>query len=180
MIENTKKIFNYDNISESKNISINDRKNEYKNSISAAGCLFYKIVKHKIYLLLISYADPKWPKLDDFGGKVDITDETILDTIKREVQEETNKVILLDIKNLKYELFYNKHAKYYSILTRVDDTFNKDTSVFGKIENTDQIYRKIKWYEYSKVKKQLAYRLLNNLELISYLDMINHVENYIL
>ena len=66
-----KKIFNFDNLSE----STTDKKVTYSNAISAGGCLFFR--KSDQHLLLIEYADPKWSKLDDFGGKVDIEDETI-------------------------------------------------------------------------------------------------------
>jgi 8-oxo-dGTP pyrophosphatase MutT (NUDIX family) len=67
-----------------------DKSKLYKNTISACGCLFYKIVNNKLKLLLISYSDPKWPKLDDFGGTIDEDDDNIIDAIVRETLEESN------------------------------------------------------------------------------------------
>ena len=88
-----RKIFNYDNFQESKIIPKLDKKYTYGNTMSAAGCLFYKKINDTIELLLISYDDPKWNNFDDFGGQVDDKDETIYDKIIRETQEETNNII---------------------------------------------------------------------------------------
>jgi len=165
------KIFNYDNLSESKLVQMNDKKNMYTNTISAAGCLFYKNTKNGKELLLIKYADPSWPKLDDLGGKIDSNDKTIIDTIVREVGEESNNIIsesqirnLLLQKENKY--FYNKQSKYYLILVKVDDKFFPDTSVFGDKEEHDKINRTINWYNFIDIKQKLAYRLVGTIQLM--------------
>jgi 8-oxo-dGTP pyrophosphatase MutT (NUDIX family) len=161
-----RKIFNYDDLSQTKTTKMTDRKNLYANTISAAGCLFYEDTAdgHK-QLLLIKYADPKWPRLDDLGGKIDEQDATIYDAIIREALEETNHVISDTemrqlVTNQKNKHFYNKQSKYYLILVKVDNHFYPDTKVFGQQEEHDQILRTISWYKFDDVKGQLAYRLL--------------------
>jgi len=168
----SRKIFNYDDLGESKIVSgLTDIKKLYKNTISASGCLFYKLVKGALYLLLISYDDPKWNKLDDFGGRIDKDDDSVLDTIIRETSEETNGLIKKKmIVGHKHTIFYNKYSKYYGIAIEVPEDFFTDTSVFGNYEKTDNINRKIEWYEYSKNKSRLASRLLNNKDLILFLE----------
>jgi hypothetical protein len=170
-----RKIFNYDNLSESKIVQINDRKNMYNNTISAAGCLFYKDTTNGKELLLIKYADPTWPKLDDLGGKVDNMDKSIIETIVREVGEESNNIIsesqirsLLAKKENMH--IYNKQSKYYLILVKVDEGFFSDTSVFGNKEEHDKIIRRINWYNFPKIKLQLAYRLLGCAKLMQALS----------
>jgi 8-oxo-dGTP pyrophosphatase MutT (NUDIX family) len=169
-----RKVFNFDNFAESKITSNN--KEHYPNSISAGGCLFYKRNKQgEIELLLIKYKDPGWPRLDDLGGQIDKTDETILDAIIREASEETNHVIT---KNMMHNLllknytqtFYNKKAKYFMLFIEVDDDFFPDTSVFGDLEVEDNIERTIKWYKYQDIKSELAYRLSLNENLVKFLE----------
>lgn len=172
-----RKIFNYDNLTESRIVSsLKDKKSLYLNSISACGCLFYKIVDDELYLLLISYKDKEnWPKLDDLGGRIDAQDQTVFDGISRETCEETNEQITHEyiakrLKENEYKSFYNNSSKYYCILLEVDDSFFNDTTVFGEFEKTDQIYRTIHWFKYQEVKNNLAIRLLKNKELIEHLD----------
>ena len=91
-----RKIFNYDNFEESKIILKLNKKHTHYNTVSAAGCLFYKKSNYNLQLLLISYNDPKWNKLYNFVGQVDDIDDTIYNTIIREIVEETNNVIKKD------------------------------------------------------------------------------------
>jgi 8-oxo-dGTP pyrophosphatase MutT (NUDIX family) len=143
----------------------------YSNTISACGCLFYKLVEGELYLLLITYADPEWSRYDDFGGKIDLTDASVMDAIIRETSEETNHIINKKIlRKCDYDEFYNRQSKYYSILIEVDDDFYPDTSIFGEYENTDKIKRTVDWHKYNDCKNNLAYRLLNNKKLIKFLD----------
>ncbi len=170
-----RKIFNYDNTNESKIVDMYKRDELYENTISAVGCLFYKEINKKKKLLLIKYDDPNWPRLDDFGGRIDNVDNTIEDAIIREMQEETNHKI--EKKNIKkileskhYVPFYNKQSKYYCILVKVDDDFFVDTTIFGDHEITDNIKRKIAWYDYDECKDNLAFRLLKNQNLTDFLE----------
>jgi 8-oxo-dGTP pyrophosphatase MutT (NUDIX family) len=169
-----RRIFNYDNLSESKIVDFRRKNLFYDNSISAGGCLFYKKNKQ---LLLSKYADSKWYYLDDIGGQVDFHDDSIMCTIFREVLEETNEEISCAMLShlFRYnrcDMFYTKQSYYYSFLIQVDDDFFPDTSVFGEIEKQqhERISRIISWYDYDEVKNQLSPRLLNNGCIIDFLD----------
>lgn len=168
-----RKVFNYNNKSESKIVE-GTKLNAFDNTVSACGCLFYKLNDEKqVELLLIKYVDGNWPRLDDFGGQIDVTDENIDDAIRRETYEETNE--LVDINNLTTNLvqsFYNKKSKYYFKLIRVCDDMFKDTTVFGDTEHHDNIKRTINWYKYEIVKNNLAFRLFYCDELTTYLNSL--------
>jgi len=170
----SRRIFNYDNIKETKIVeNLTSKRSLYENTISACGCLFYKIVKKKIQLLLISYSDPKWPKLDDFGGKISEDDDSLIDAMVRETLEESNHKIkekVLRKKISKGKPFYYKQSKYYVVAMEVDDDFFPDTKIFGDFEETDNIKRKLKWYDFSSNKKNLAFRLLKNEKLMTFFN----------
>lgn len=177
----SRKLFNYDNLSESKVIqSMLDSSQMYENSISACGCLFYrKETSEELQLLLIKYDDPEWPRLDDFGGKIDSTDNTVVDAIIRETSEETNEIISSNIltaliNNDSTKTFYNKKSKYLVKLIKVDSTstFCNNSDMFGNIELHDSISRTIRWYNYNDVKDILAFRLCNNDSLMQYLNSL--------
>jgi hypothetical protein len=172
-----RKIFNYDNQNKSKVVSNLKSKELYDNSISACGSLFYKIIDGDVYLLLIKYDDPGWNKLDDFGGRIDVDDDSITCAITREVCEETNKQISREdmkecIQDGILKTFYNKFSKYYFHLIEAGDDFFEDTSVFGTFEEADKIKRTIDWYKYIDVKNDLAYRLSKTTEFIAFLDSL--------
>jgi ADP-ribose pyrophosphatase YjhB (NUDIX family) len=145
----------------------------YPHTISACGCLFYR--KQTQELLLISYVDPGWPNYDDFGGTIDKNDETVNETIWREVAEETNGVISENdikkiLKSKKYVKFYNEFCKYYFIAVNVDSNFHQETEEFGDLEETDKLPRTINWIKYDKALPKLATRLKNCAELINFLN----------
>lgn len=175
-----RKIFNFDNITESKIVSkLNDKNQTFENSISACGCLFYQNTSDGKKLLLISYQDPNWPNLDDFGGRIDDDDKSVFSAIVRETTEETNNIIndsiiKKEINNRynkgEYKVFYNKKSKYYVTLIEVDNTFFPNSNIFGKIEKHDNINRVINWYFYKDVKNKLANRLRENNELLNFLN----------
>lgn len=170
----SRKIFNYENLNQSKTVSSLKSKNQlYSQTISACGCLFYK--KTTKELLLISYTDPNWPNYDDFGGTIDEDDNTVYETICRETAEETNGVISeiflrKIIKLKKYNQFYNSLCKYFFITVCVDDTFYPNTDVFGNFEEEDKISRTIKWVPYQEAIKKLAVRLSKSNELMQFLN----------
>jgi ADP-ribose pyrophosphatase YjhB (NUDIX family) len=171
----SRKIFNLDNFQESKIVALSDKDKLYDNSISAVGCLFYKITNKKIKLLLIKYEDPNWQRLDDFGGQIDESDNTIEEAVIRETREESNHIICDEyLKNIfetkNYTSFYNKLSKYYCITVKVNDDFFPNTKVFGDLEITDNIKRKVLWYDYDKCKNDLAFRILKNQKLIDFLE----------
>jgi ADP-ribose pyrophosphatase YjhB (NUDIX family) len=172
----SRKIFNYDNLNEFKILNdLNCKEELFKNSVSACGILFYKKTCNGVELLLISYGDPNWPKFDDFGGRVDTIDESIFDTMARELFEETNEVIekkhVYD--NISRNIYYTPNSKYCLLLVEVDEEFYSDTTVFGDFENADKIRRTISWHNYKTAKNNLAYRLTNNVDLLNFLDLEN-------
>lgn len=145
----------------------------YPKTISACGCLFYK--KTTKELLLISYTDPNWEKYDDFGGMVDNNDESVYETIWREVEEETNGIINKNemqkiLKSKQYTQFYTEFCKYFFIAVNVEENYNVDTHAFGTIEKTDQILRTINWIKYEEALKNLAVRLQKCDKLINFLN----------
>lgn len=167
-----RKVFNYDNQNEY-NIVPKNELNVFENTISACGVLFYRLNNNNIELLLIKYEDKNWPRLDDFGGQIDLEDKNILEVIYREASEETNELIdiskvIKKYNNIKY--FYNKKSKYYFMLIEVDNKFATNTQIYGNIEFHDNIKRTISWYNYKEVKNNIAYRLLYCNELINYFD----------
>ena len=170
-----RKIFNWDNLSESKIVNWGNRNEFYTNPVSAAGCLFFKEVDGKKKLLLIKYNDEGWSKLDDLGGKVDVVDTTIYDTIARETMEESNHVIPYEfMKNIfeskQYLPFYSRYSNYYCVVVKVNNDFFPNTNVFGELELTDNIRRTVAWFDYPECKNDMAHRIGKNHHLINFLD----------
>lgn len=170
-----RRIFNFDNLSESKVVEKTNRAEHYTNSISACGCFFYRRRSTGIEALLISYADPGWPRLDDLGGQIDLTDSSLAHAMAREVSEESNGLIVGKLNGdhvmfdaaKEYKVYYTPQSKYYCLAVEVDDDFFPDTSVFGDFETTDKIYRKIEWYNLSNVSDKLAHRIKPISDIIS-------------
>ncbi len=170
-----RKIFNYDNQCEWKIIeNLSDKAQNYENSVSACGCLFFRVINGQVQLLLIKYADPKWPRLDDFGGKIDLEDESIHDAMVREITEETNGVINAEVLHTftEHQTFYTKNSKYLLKVIQVGGTVWNNTEIFGFKENKDDDERTVSWYNYADIKDNLAFRLLFNRDLIAYLDSL--------
>jgi 8-oxo-dGTP pyrophosphatase MutT (NUDIX family) len=146
-----------------KTFYIND--NESVCPVMAAGVLIYKVKKNIVSVLLSKSRDV----YEDLGGRVDLDDDTIFDTVVREAFEETNENI--DKSKIKKRLktaehFYTKKSKYVVYLIKANNKEKKLKSVdFGEKEIHDNIYRKIKWtkiydmMDSSKIK--LNFRLLN-------------------
>jgi 8-oxo-dGTP pyrophosphatase MutT (NUDIX family) len=176
----SRKIFNYDDLNSSTIVPLGtDLLKIYPNAISACGCLFYKKEDGKsLQLLLISYKDERWPRLDDFGGQIDLTDETVCHTIIRETTEETNGHVgkftpeMSKLFDNFTKFFYTRTSKYYFALIKVDEEFFSDTKCFGNVEFVDNIERIIEWFNYPTIKEKLAFRLHGNNELLNYLDSL--------
>lgn len=106
--------------------------------VKAGGILFYRNNK-----LLMIYSRNQ---IEDFGGKSDIDDKNIYDTVSREVEEESNKIFKAEkIKNLiKGEPYvyipWSKYALFF-----VELTTDYDLSEFGHYENYDKIKRDVIW-----------------------------------
>ena len=123
-----RKIFNYDNLNESKIVKNLKSDDLFENSISACGCLFYKIIDNQVELLLIKYKDPSWPLLDDFGGVIDTTDISVHQAMVREVSEETNTVISESILNNLAFGFILSPASSNNLLAPVPGAYTVSTS----------------------------------------------------
>lgn len=133
--------------------------------VMAAGVLIYKIKKNVVSVLLSKNRNV----YEDLGGRVDLEDNTIFDTVVREVYEESNKKI--DMQKVKKRLktaeyFYSKKSKYVVYLIKANNKEKKLKSFdFGDKEIHDDIYRTIKWMKITKIldttKTKLNFRLLN-------------------
>jgi ADP-ribose pyrophosphatase YjhB (NUDIX family) len=129
-----------------KSISLKERPTFYIDGfeLRAGGVLFYRTIQDKKELLLIK----KGEQYEDIGGKTDIGDTCIQDTVSREVEEETNSVIKkqyirkqLDqghpfYSKTKYALYFIKANKYERKLCTED---------FGDKEINDNIVRTLHW-----------------------------------
>ena len=79
------------------------------NPIRACGVLFYrKNTDLTIDFLMIKKFDTNY--FEDIGGKTDKVDICLLDTLIREVKEETNNKILLDLTDNNVLSFYSKNG----------------------------------------------------------------------
>ena len=71
----------------------------------------------------------------------------------RELREETNNIITEEllrdgndkVKNIDY--FHNLKAKYYFIAVEIKNNIYDDTSIFGDVEEHDNIERVVRWYK---------------------------------
>lgn len=134
--------------------------------ILAAGILFIKEEKGKKFVLMQKVIEKdKLDEYSDFGGKIDIDDETIIDTIARELGEELNKGlykkvkkenIYLDtteeLKNLILQnivkLIYQRTAKYFVIIAKLPKDIILDFEKIGNYEEFDKINRTVEWVSY--------------------------------
>ena len=134
--------------------------------ILAAGVLFIKEEKGKRFVLMQKVIEKDKPdKYSDFGGKIEVKDDTIFDTIARELGEELNeglykKVkkenIYLDapeeLKNLILQnivkLIYQKTAKYFVIIAKLPKDIILDFEKIGNHEELDKINRTVHWISY--------------------------------
>lgn len=110
-------------------------------------------------------------KYEDFGGRTDMRDKCIEDTVAREVEEESNKIIkkgeinkiIKDPSFPEKHKLYTKYSKYIVYLIETKKNYNPKK--FGTKEFHDNIYRTVEWVPYSKlidkefINKQLHFRL---------------------
>jgi hypothetical protein len=124
-----------------------------KYPIRAGGVLFY----FKDEFLMIHSRG----KYEDFGGQTDIGDNDLVDTVCREVEEESNGIFSKEyvkekIKDI--EPIYIKHCKYMLYIVELDKHY--DPEIFGNKEIYDGLDRTIEWISWSEYKdKPLNFRL---------------------
>lgn len=165
-------------MNDNNNLVMNKRKTFYYNNdeskpITASGILFYRNPK-KMEILLIE-SDGMF---EDIGGKTESFDETVFETVIREVEEETNGVIKITDEGRLNNSIYVPRAKYELFIVEADK-FEKEleSDIFGDKEIHDNYNRKIKWIEKEKIldktvfKFKLNYRL-KSLELFNRLSKI--------
>lgn len=128
--------------------------------LRAGGCLFYVVKDGKREYLL---RNTKWPKPNwsDIGGKTDRVDENILDTIVREVAEETNfqlfgehdqiaaeSALYEHFDRATMEMYYGEKSKYMLVVCEVPDSVRSLPMMrFGLEEGTDKMAHHYKWTE---------------------------------
>lgn len=149
------------------NIGVNKKYDDrptfyYRNNktkpIRASGIIFYHInSKGKIELLMIKKPNGIY---EDPGGKTSVEDNSIFETAKREVDEETNGIIPKSSKLYKSNRFktvYLDVSKYMVFLIplpnkEIDNKINiSDTIIFGDKEIHDDIERTIEWVKLDKI-----------------------------
>ena len=100
--------------------------------IKAGGILFYKIINDVPEFLLIRESE----FISDLGGKTEIYDDTIYDTIAREVNEETNSILdketILKILYDNNKFFYVYKSKYLLFLIDFNKYCHKLNDINGK------------------------------------------------
>lgn len=126
----------------------------------SAGVILYTIIDNQIKLLVQrvthtgEWADRCYWEWEDFGGKSDIEDESIVDTAVRECYEELN--YLVDKGFIKAALEHsasrrllNKRSKYVLFLGYVPPTSYQalEPRQFGQIEHLTQIQRVVAWVD---------------------------------
>ena len=113
-----------------------------KKPIRAGGVLFVKDGEY----LLQKKSKKNGFQYSDFGGKTDISDKDIIDTIIREVQEETNNQILLTRNQLnKAKKKYLPKSKYLLFVIKTKRSFKKEIDQMGTQEINTDIMRTVEW-----------------------------------
>ena len=141
--------------------------NDSEKPILAAGVLFVKEEKGKKYVLMQKKKKEKQDEYSDFGGKIDLKDQTAVETIARELGEELNygiydskKIYLDNIKDLKnliqeniIKTVYQERAKYFVIIARLPENISLDFVKIGDSEKLDKINRTVEWITYDQFLK---------------------------
>jgi 8-oxo-dGTP pyrophosphatase MutT (NUDIX family) len=167
-----------------KNIMSKSRPTFYLNDdetkpVRAGGVIIYKFTRKGMNLLLIENNG----KYEDIGGCSDEEDKTYIDTIVREVYEETNK--LIKRKNTRQKLasspsVYISISKYVIYFIEATERQKKLTQKdFGSKEKHDNIERTIQWIPLSHfldsniIQHKLNFRLKNKVVF----DKLKHLDN---
>ena len=128
--------------------------NKKYNEIRAGGIILYKIENNQKQFLMIKKGD----KYEDFGGKTDIDDNTIEETVSREADEESNGIFRkLDIikKIKKIKPIYCKQSKYIIYFIKTDDDYICES--FGNKELYCNINRTVEWVPLNKIRSDMLH-----------------------
>jgi len=125
--------------------------NEINKPIKAGGVLIYKKCNRQIKVLMIRTSYKDIDRYEDIGGKTDFNDTNELDTVSREVNEETNliisgQIIKQQLSNNNSKCIYIAHGKYILYFIHANSYESELTSeCFGNKELHDNIPRIIDW-----------------------------------
>ena len=91
--------------------------NDITKPIKAGGVLIYKKHNKQIKVLMIKTSYKDIDRYEDIGGKTDHIDANELDTVSREVNEETNliiseQIIKQQLQDINNKCLYIAHGKY--------------------------------------------------------------------
>ena len=130
--------------------------NDKTKNIRAGGILFYKTIDNLKYFLFIDNKYSNW--IEDLGGKTDLQDKSIMNTIIREVDEETNNLIkkdkIYECLHKNSQKFYNEYSKYLLYVIEANDYIsNLTTEDFGEKESHTGFTREILWIPQNEIKK---------------------------
>ena len=155
------------------------------NPILAVGVIFTKTINDKKHLLVQEILHHELKKninkLTDFGGKVDETDTSPINTLARELHEESNGSFYYEnnkkdylsieelqqlIQNHKFKIIYSERSKYLLYFVNFPSTLKIDYNKAGDYEQLDKIKRKVKWVSKDEFlsymnKKKIHYRLFD-------------------
>ncbi len=134
--------------------------------IRACGIIFYKkdpLTKQIKILMqytirIDNLTNIKRYVYEDIGGKTDIIDKCINDTIIREVVEETNNIITKEIimehLDKEHHKIYLKECKYYLVLCEANQNIiNIDRRAYGKYEISSNKLRQFHWIDANRLKQ---------------------------
>ena len=123
--------------------------------VCAAGVLIYKInpETNELSVLLIKNAfDDGHFRYDDFGGKVEMTDSSIIYTAARECDEESNgifarKQVETIIKENNMSIYYDigRYMIFFVCVDLFDDAIMMEENVFGDHEILTNRKRTVEW-----------------------------------
>ena len=136
--------------------------NDVEKPILAAGVFFVKGEGNQREILMQKVEENDRSFIySDFGGKIDLSDNTVVQTAARELGEELNfgmyqkkrgTNVYLDQEGLKKVIqqnilthFYMPVAKYFLLFCKFDDDMGLDMEKIGDHEKLDKINRTVEW-----------------------------------
>jgi len=152
-------------------------KNNKNKPIRAGGVIIYRKNNNETEVLLIKKIKNDLENYEDIGGKTSYEDTSILDTVSREVSEETNyiinkNIIKKQINQYKYKSIYNIKSKYILYFIKANSYERLlESENFGNLEIYDKIERTIVWVNVNEIiNKEISIHPRLILE-----DLINNI-----
>jgi hypothetical protein len=113
--------------------------------VKAVGVLFYS--KKNGFLMQLVVGKKGQVTISDFGGKVENKDKSLINSLERELLEESNeKLPHCDIRSLMIGFLYIPTSKYVLVICQAPQSFDDmDLSSFGTHEEHSRAERKVSW-----------------------------------